>query len=324
MSILGRHLLGLDGLSADKITAILDTAHRMKQVGERQVKKLPTLHGRIVATLFYEASTRTRLSFELAAKRLSADVLSFAVATSSVTKKESLIDTVRTLEAMGVDTFIVRHPVPGAAHLVARMTNRCVLNGGDGAHEHPTQALLDMLTIREHRGVIAGLKVVIVGDIAHSRVARSNVFGLRTMGAHVTLVGPPTLMPAHIAKLGVSVSHDLDRAIEGADVVMALRLQRERQDAGLLPSIREYVKLYQVTRTRVARAREGCLVMHPGPMNRGVEITPDVADGAQSVIQEQVENGIAVRMALLYLLLAGRGEGKPERDAPLEEAAGAR
>ena len=305
MSVLGRHLLSIEGLTAAQITTVLDTAHQMKQVGERAVKKLPTLRGRTVATLFYEPSTRTRLSFELAAKRLSADVLSFAVATSSVVKKESLVDTVRTLEAMGVDTFVVRHAVPGACHLIARLTTRTVLNAGDGAHAHPTQALLDMLTIREHRGSLAGLRVVIVGDITHSRVARSNIFGLRTMGAEVTVVGPPTLVPDRIGELGVRVSYDLDRAVEGADVVMALRLQRERQQAGLLPSIREYVKLFQVTAARIARAKPGCLVMHPGPMNRGIEITPEVADGAQSVIQEQVANGIAVRMALLYLLNAG-------------------
>lgn len=320
MSVLGRHLLQIEGLSAHQISTVLDTAHQMKAVGERAVKKLPTLHGRTVATLFYEPSTRTRLSFELAAKRLSADVLSFSVATSSVVKKESLVDTVRTLEAMGVDTFIVRHPVPGACHLIARLTTRSVLNAGDGAHAHPTQALLDMLTIREHRGSLKGLKVVIVGDITHSRVARSNIFGLKTMGAEVTLVGPPTLMPQNLAQLDVTLSHDLDRAVEGADVIMALRLQRERQQAGLLPSIREYVKLFQVTEARVKRARPGCLVMHPGPMNRGVEITPEVADGVQSVIQEQVSNGIATRMALLYLLNAGRASGVAERE---ESARGA-
>lgn len=306
MQPLGKDLLNIEGLSADQISTVLDTAHALKQVTNRAVKKLPTLRGRTVATLFFEPSTRTRLSFELAAKRLSADVLSFAVASSSVQKKESLIDTVKTIEAMGVDTFVVRHQVPGACHLIARTTSRPVLNAGDGAHAHPTQNLLDMLTIREHTGTLAGLKVVIIGDIAHSRVARSNIFGLKTMGADVWLVGPPTLIPRRIEELGVHVSHDLDAAAEGADVLMALRLQLERQKAGLLPSIREYVRYFQLTPERVARARPGCLVMHPGPMNRGVEITPAVAEGPQSVIQEQVANGIAVRMALLYLLLAGK------------------
>jgi aspartate carbamoyltransferase catalytic subunit len=312
MNPLGRHLLQLDGLTSEQITIILDTAHSMKDVSARKVKKLPTLRGRTVATVFFEPSTRTRLSFELAAKRLSADVLSFSVATSSVQKKESVIDTIRTIEAMGVDTFVVRHPVPGTCHLIARLTNRCVLNAGDGAHAHPTQALLDMLTMREHRGSLAGLRVVIIGDITHSRVARSNIYGLKTMGAHVTVVGPPTLIPPRMAELGVTVSHNLDEAVEGADVLMALRLQLERQKSGLLPSIREYVKLYQLTPARVDRANPNCLVMHPGPMNRGVEITPAVAEGIHSVIQEQVANGIAIRMALLYLLLAGGSKAHDE------------
>jgi aspartate carbamoyltransferase catalytic subunit len=306
---LGPHLLDVDGLTAAQINLVLDTAREMRSVSERSVKKVPTLRGRTVATVFFEPSTRTRLSFELAAKRLSADVLTFTAAGSSVQKNEGIGDTIRTLEAMGVDTFVVRHPMPGACHGIARITKRSVLNAGDGAHAHPTQALLDLLTIRDHVATFQGLRVVIIGDVAHSRVARSGLHALKTMGASVTVVGPPTLVPARIGELGVEVAHDLDAAVEGADVLMALRLQVERQQAGLLPSMREYIKLYQLTPARVQRARPRCLVMHPGPMNRGVEIAPEVADGERSVIQEQVANGIAVRMALLYLLAAGRGAG---------------
>jgi len=308
---LGKDLLDIDQLDEVQIKGILESARQFKDVSSRAIKKLPTLRGKTVSTLFFEPSTRTRISFELAAKRLSADVVSFSVATSSRTKNESLIDTVRTLEVMGVDLFIVRHGVAGACHQIARMTSASVLNGGDGAHAHPTQALLDLYTLQEHRGSLEGARVLIVGDILYSRVARSNIHGLLRMGAHVTLVGPPTLIPIGIEKMGVSVSYDLDASLPGADVVMMLRLQNERQQAGLLPSIREYVNLYQLTPARLRRASPGCIVMHPGPMNRGVEIHPQVADGRQSVIEEQVANGVAVRMALLYLLMANRSQVPP-------------
>jgi aspartate carbamoyltransferase catalytic subunit len=300
-----RHVLDLDDFSADEIGTVLDAARAMKTVLSRPIKKVPTLRGKTVVTLFYEASTRTRVSFELAAKRLGADVVNVAASSSSVTKGESLLDTAHTLRALGADVLVMRHSEAGAPYVVAQHVECMVLNAGDGWHAHPTQALLDLYTLRERLGGIAGRRVVIVGDILHSRVARSAIWGFTKLGAMVTLCGPPTLLPAGELPWPVTVDHDLDRALEGADVVMALRLQRERQQAGLLPSLREYVRLYGLTRERLARARPDAVVMHPGPMNEGVEIMPEVAYGAQSVIADQVTNGVAIRMALLYLLGGG-------------------
>lgn len=305
-----QHVLDLDDFSAGEVSQVLDTAVAMKAILARPVKKVPTLRGKTIVTVFYEASTRTRISFELAAKALGADTSSMTAATSSVTKGESLIDTVRTLEALGADTLVIRHPSSGAPYLAAEHVgpSTSVINAGDGWHAHPTQALLDLFTVRERLGRIAGLRIAIVGDVLHSRVARSNLWGFSTMGADVVLCGPPTLLPP--ASFGVdrlpwdsvSVEYNLDRALDGADVVMALRLQTERQAGGLLPSVREYVREYGLTENRLRRARPEALVMHPGPMNEGVEIDPAVARGARSVIEAQVSNGVAVRMALLYLL----------------------
>lgn len=305
-----QHVLDLDDFSAGEVGRVLDTAVAMKAILARPVKKVPTLRGKTIVTVFYEASTRTRISFELAAKALGADTSSMTAATSSVTKGESLIDTVRTLEALGADTLVIRHPSSGAPYLAAEHVRptTSVINAGDGWHAHPTQALLDLFTVRERLGRIAGLRIAIVGDVLHSRVARSNLWGFSTMGADVVLCGPPTLLPP--ASFGmdrlpwdsVSVEYNLDRALDGADVVMALRLQTERQAGGLLPSVREYVREYGLTENRLRRARPEALVMHPGPMNEGVEIDPAVARGARSVIEAQVSNGVAVRMALLYLL----------------------
>jgi aspartate carbamoyltransferase catalytic subunit len=306
-----RHVLDLDDFTAEEILAVLETTDRMKEVLSRPIKKVPALRGVTVVNLFYEASTRTRISFELAAKNLSADVVNVASATSSVTKGESLVDTVRTLKALYADVIVVRHPEAGAPYLIAEHFDGSVINGGDGCHAHPTQALLDLYTMRERLGRIDDLKVVIVGDVRHSRVARSNAWSLSTMGCQVVFCGPPTLLPVREVEFDklwngrVSLDHNLDRAIEDADVVMALRLQKERQQSGLLPSLREYTQLWGLTKERVARAKPGALVMHPGPMNEGVEIMPDVATSVQSVIQEQVTNGVAVRMALLYLLAGG-------------------
>ncbi len=305
-----KHVLDLDDFTRDEIELVLETADAMKEVLSRPIKRVPALRGKTVVNLFYEASTRTRVSFELAAKNLSADVVNVAAAGSSVAKGESLVDTVRTLQALGGDMVVMRHAQSGAPYLVAQHIDGSVLNAGDGWHAHPTQALLDLYTVRERLGRIEGLLVVIVGDILHSRVARSNIWGFTTMGAHVTLCGPPTLLPVlgqdspYLPNLRVET--DFDRAIDGADVVMALRLQKERQQGGLLPSIREYVELYQLNAGRLAKAKPGALVMHPGPMNEGVEISPEVAYGAQSVIEGQVTNGVAIRMALLYLLAGGR------------------
>ena len=299
------HLLGIDGLGADEITLILDTAEAMKEIGTRAIKKVPTLRGRTVVNLFFEASTRTRTSFEIAEKRLSADTLSIATATSSVTKGESLIDTVRNLEAMDPDMIVIRHASSGAPHLLARMCRSTIDNAGDGMHEHPTQALLDAFTIRSHKGRLSGLKVAIIGDLLHSRVLRSNILLLNTVGANVWLCGPATLIPTGVDRFGVTVTTSIDEAVEGADVVMMLRIQQERMHGHFFPSVREYFSLFGLTRTRLARANSDVIVMHPGPMNRGVEIDSEVADGPGSVILEQVSNGVAVRMAVLYLL-AGR------------------
>jgi aspartate carbamoyltransferase catalytic subunit len=303
-----RHLLGIAGLEADEITLILDTAVAMKEIGGRAIKKVPTLRGRTVVNLFFEPSTRTRTSFEIAEKRLSADTLSIATATSSVTKGESLLDTVRNIEAMSPDMIVMRHASSGAPHLLARMCRSTIINAGDGMHEHPTQALLDAFTIREHKGRLKGLKVAIVGDLLHSRVLRSNVLLLNTMGAEVWACGPPTLMPANFDRFGVHATTSVDDAVEGADVVMMLRIQHERMHGHFIPSVREYFTLFGLTPERMRRAASDAIVMHPGPMNRGVEIDSEVADGPYSVILEQVSNGIAVRMAVLYLL-SGREAG---------------
>lgn len=301
----GRHLLGIAGLTPAEITLILDTAEAMKEVGTRPIKKVPTLRGRTVVNLFFEPSTRTRTSFEVAEKRLSADTLSIATATSSVTKGETLADTVRNLEAMSPDMLVIRHGSSGAPHFLSRICRAAVINAGDGMHEHPTQALLDAFTIREHKGRLAGLKVAIVGDLLHSRVLRSNVLLLRSMGADLWLCGPSTLMPAGVERFGAQTTTVVDEAIEDADVVMVLRIQQERMQGHFIPSLREYFTLFGLTPARLRRAKDDVIVMHPGPMNRGVEIDSEVADGPYSVILEQVANGIAVRMAVLYLL-AGR------------------
>jgi aspartate carbamoyltransferase catalytic subunit len=319
-----RHLLDLDDFTREEIETVINTADAMKEVMSRDVPRVPALRGRTVITLFYEASTRTRASFELAGKALGADVINVAAGGSSIEKGESLIDTVRTLQAVGADAIVIRHPSSGAPYLVAQQVQAAVINGGDGAHAHPTQGLLDLYTMRSHLGDIRGKRVVIVGDIAHSRVARSNIWGLTAMGARVVVCGPPTLLPAGVGagfkparsevtdsveQLGlpsVEVETSLDRAIEGADVVMTLRLQKERMSGGLIPSLREYATLYQLTEERLSRAATGALVMHPGPMNEGIEISPVVASSLQSVIEEQVTNGVAVRMAVLYLMARSR------------------
>ena len=303
-----RHVLDLDDFSPQEIDLVLETTDAMKGILSREIKRVPTLRGRTMVTMFYEASTRTRVSFELAAKFLSADVVNVAASGSSVSKGESLLDTLRTLQALGADVVVMRHSSSGAPYLVAQQVDIGVTNAGDGWHAHPTQALLDLYTIRRRLTTIEGLKVVIVGDILHSRVARSNIWGLTRMGAKVVLCGPPTLMPVEIAAAfpPVTVETDLDTAIADADVVMTLRLQAERQQHGLLPSLREYAQLYQINGARMARAKPGALVLHPGPMNEGIEITSEVAHGAQSVIEEQVQNGVAVRMALLYLTARSR------------------
>ena len=300
-----RHLLGIEGLTADEITLILDTAVAMKEVGSRSIKKVPALRGRTVVNLFFEPSTRTRTSFEIAEKRLSADTLSIATATSSVTKGESLLDTVRNIEAMSPDMIVMRHASSGAPHLLARTCHSAIINAGDGMHEHPTQALLDAFTIREHKGRLAGLKVAIVGDLLHSRVLRSNLILLKSMGADLWVCGPATLFPAGLDQFGVHATTSVEEAVEGADVVMMLRIQNERMHGHFIPSVREYFALFGMTPARLRRAQPDVILMHPGPMNRGVEIDSEVADGPYSVILEQVANGVAVRMAVLYLL-AGR------------------
>jgi len=305
-----KDLLDTDTLTSEEINLVLDTAEAMHEVRSRPVGKVATLRGTTVVTLFYEQSTRTRASFEVAAKAMGADVVNLTASGSSVEKGESLIDTVRTLEAIGADVVVMRHGRSGAPYLAARHTRASVINGGDGTHAHPTQALLDLFTMRRHLGDVAGRKVVIVGDIVHSRVARSNLWALASAGALVTLCGPATLLPRTLAGRGESggceVTTDFDTAVEGADVVMALRIQKERQESGLIPSLRDYVTNYQLNAQRLARAAPGALVMHPGPMNEGVEVAPEVAHGVASVIEEQVTNGVAVRMAVLYLIATAR------------------
>jgi aspartate carbamoyltransferase catalytic subunit len=300
-----KDLLGLKDLSRDEITRILDTAARFRAVNARRIKKVPTLRGRTVVSAFFENSTRTKMSFDLAAKRLSADVLSFAASSSSTRKGETLMDTARNLDAMKPDAIIIRHSRAGAPHLLARNFPWAVINAGDGINEHPTQALLDMLTMRDHVGELEGKTVAIVGDIYHSRVARSNIFGLRTMGARVLAAGPGTMCPPDLGALGVEVRHRIDDVLEEADVVMMLRIQRERLGRAMISSVREYAAFYGLDAKRLERARQDVVVMHPGPINRGVEMAPEVADGERSVILEQVTNGLAVRMAMLYLLLDG-------------------
>jgi aspartate carbamoyltransferase catalytic subunit len=304
-SLRKRDLLAIADLSAEEIGLILDTAEAMREIGERPIKKVPTLRGKTVVNMFFEPSTRTRTSFEIAEKRLSADTLNIAAASSSVLKGETLVDTARTIEAMAPDMIVLRHAASGAAHLLARMCGAAIINAGDGMHEHPTQALLDAYTIRAHKGRIPGLKIAIVGDLLHSRVLRSNVLALTRLGAEVWVCGPPTLVPVGIERLGVRATSSIDAAVEGADVVMVLRIQQERMHGAFFPSLREYFTVFGMTVERLNRAKPDVIIMHPGPMNRGVEIASEVADGPYSVILEQVANGVAVRMAVLYLLAGG-------------------
>ena len=305
---LGKDLIGLEHLSADQILSILNTAEPFKEISERPIKKVPVLRGKTIVNLFFEASTRTRVSFEFAEKRLSADTVNIASTGSSVAKGETLVDTARNLEAMHIDMVVIRHGSSGAAGFLAERIPSNVVNAGDGSHEHPTQALLDLLTIRDHLGGIEGLKVCIVGDILHSRVARSNIFGLLTLGAEVAVCGPRTLLPVGIEQLGVKVFNRVEQAIEWADVLNILRLQLERMTGGYVPSLREYNRVFGVSSARLSAAPKDVLILHPGPMNRGVEIDSDVADGPNSVILRQVTNGVAVRMAVLYLLAGGEPE----------------
>jgi aspartate carbamoyltransferase catalytic subunit len=307
MSAFPRHLLGIETLAAAHIQAVLDTAEKLREVLERPIKKVPALRGKTVVNLFYEPSTRTRSSFEIAEKALSADSLSIATITSSASKGETLLDTAKNLEAMNPDLIVIRHAASGAPHFLARHCRSSIVNAGDGAHEHPTQALLDALTLRQKKGRLEGLRVAIVGDVLHSRVARSNLWLLTRMGASVVLCAPPTLAPPGIESLA-PLTHDLDEAISGADAIMMLRLQTERMAGGFFPSLREYHVRYGLTAKRMKRARKDVLVLHPGPLNRGVEIASEVADGPYSVILDQVTNGVAVRMAVLYLLLGGSQE----------------
>jgi len=303
-----KDILGLEEMSAEEITLILETARSMREIMQRKIKKVPTLRGRSVLNLFYEPSTRTKASFELAQKYMSADSVSVAGTSSSLVKGETLKDTVRNVEVMGIECVIMRHPVSGSASYLARNLEANVINAGDGMHEHPTQGLLDMFTILDKKGRLEKLKVTIVGDIRHSRVARSNIWGLKKMGAEVVISGPPTLMPPDMEDFEIRFEPSLDDAIEGADVVMALRLQKERQEGGLFPTLREYAELYGLNSRRVEKTNEDALIMHPGPINRGIEISSELADGPRSVVLDQVTSGVAVRMAILYLLLGGTKE----------------
>jgi len=300
-----KDLLGISDLTRDEIYLVLDTAEAMREIGQRPIKKVPTMRGKTVVNLFYEPSTRTRTSFEIAEKRLSADTLNVAVAASSVLKGETLVDTARNIEAMSPDMIVLRHASSGACHLLSRICKSRIINAGDGMHEHPTQALLDAFTIKEHKKTIEGLKVAIVGDLLHSRVLRSNVLLLTKLGADVWVCGPPTLVPPGIECLGVHVTTSVEEAVAEADVIMMLRIQQERMQGAFFPSLREYFNVFGMTAARVSRAKPDVIIMHPGPMNRGVEIASDVADGPYSVILEQVANGVAVRMAVLYLLAGG-------------------
>lgn len=305
----GKDILGLEEVEPEEIQLILDTAESMKEVSERDIKKVPTLRGKTIINLFYEPSTRTRTSFEIAGKRLSADVVNISTSASSVVKGETLRDTGRNLMAMKPDLLVIRHSAVGAPRILADALPIPVINAGDGAHEHPTQALLDIFSIRERKKTLNGLKVAIVGDITHSRVARSNIHGMTKMGMEVRVAGPTTLLPRLVERLGVAVFTDLDRAIEGVDVIMMLRIQLERQEQSLFPSLREYSRLFGLNLRRLEGAKKDLLIMHPGPMNRGVEISPEVADGPYSIILDQVTNGVAIRMAILFLLLGGVSTG---------------
>jgi aspartate carbamoyltransferase catalytic subunit len=309
------HLIGIEDLSAEEILTVLDTARTFREVLDRPIKKVPALRGITVCNAFYESSTRTRVSFELAEKRLSADTVNFSVSGSSVSKGESLRDTIQNIEAMKVDIVVIRHSASGAPLFLARHVKARVINAGDGQHEHPTQALLDLYTIREKKGRIAGLKVAIVGDIRHSRVARSNIWGLTKLGAEVRLVAPRTLLPVEVERMGARVVTDPEAGLRGVDVIYLLRLQLERQKGGFLPSLREYALTFGLDARRARWAADDALIMHPGPMNRGVEIQPEIADGPHSVILEQVANGVAVRMAALYLVSGGQ---PPEPVSPVE------
>jgi len=315
--MIGRDILGIEDLSRSEIELILETAERMQEIGTREVKKVPTLRGRTMINLFFEPSTRTQTSFEIAGKRLAADVVNFSVSGSSVSKRETLLDTAKTLDAMDPDVVIVRHRVAGVPYRLAEVLHAPVINAGDGAHEHPTQAMLDMLTVMEQKGRIEGLTVTIVGDIAHSRVARSNIYGFRKLGAEVRVAGPPTMLPADIESLGVKAYTNLREAIDGVDVVMALRIQMERLDGACFPSVREYSSTFGLDRAKLRFAKEDAIVMHPGPVNRGVELAHELADHRSSVILDQVRNGVALRMALLYLV---SGRLKAEEAASAEGA----
>ena len=306
MKLTRKDILGIKDLTVDEINLILETAESFIEVSTREIKKVPTLRGKTIINLFFEASTRTRTSFEIAAKRLSADTINISASTSSVVKGETLVDTARNLEAMNPDVIVIRHSAAGAPHMLAGMIKQSIINAGDGAHEHPSQALLDMMTIKEKKGRIAGIKVAIVGDIAHSRVARSNIYGLTKMGAKVIVAGPAMMLPRDIEQMGVTVYHQLKEAIKDVDIIMMLRIQLERQQQGIFPSLREYSNYFCLNRQNITLAKEDVLVMHPGPINRGIEIAPDIADGPYSVILDQVKNGVAVRMALLYLLTGGK------------------
>jgi aspartate carbamoyltransferase catalytic subunit len=308
-----KHLLDIESLSADEITTVLDTAKAFKAVGERAIKKVPALRGRTVVNLFVEPSTRTRISFELAQQRLSADIVNFTAEASSLKKGETLKDTAKNLEALNADFIVIRHSAAGAPHFLSRVLNAHVINAGDGAHEHPTQALLDAFTIREHKGQIAGLNVTILGDILFSRVARSNIWALIKLGAKVTLCGPSTLVPRTFEAMGCRVTHDVDEALREADIIHLLRIQHERQRKTMFPSIGEYTTLFGLNKARFAKAKPDALIMHPGPINRGVEIDNELADCARSLILEQVTNGLAVRMAVMFLINGGKG---PQEIAP--------
>ncbi len=308
MTLRSKDLLGIETLSPEEIELFLTTAASFKEVGARTIKKVPTLRGRTIINLFYEASTRTRVSFEIAAKRLSADAINVSVSGSSVSKGETLVDTVRNLQAMAPDVIVMRHHASGAPHIIANIVEAAVVNAGDGMHEHPTQALLDAFTILEAKQKLSGLKVVIVGDLLHSRVFRSNLRLLTKMGSQVVVSGPPTLIPPHIQELGAEVAPTMEQALVDADVVMMLRVQKERMTGAFFPSVREYFRLYALTPARLERAKPNVILMHPGPLNRGLEIDSAVADGPYSLILEQVTNGVAVRMAVLYLLAGGHGE----------------
>lgn len=302
-SLKNRHLLGLEGVPRDDIQTLIDTAFTFREVLDRPIKKVPTLQGKTIVNLFFEASTRTRISFELAQKRLSADTVNFSASTSSLRKGESFKDTAQNIEAMKIDGIVMRHPVPGAPFHLTKFVDAVIINAGDGTHEHPTQGLLDMMSLVETFGKVDGLKVAIIGDVLHSRVAMSNIIGLKTMGAEVTLCGPPTLIPVNIDELGVNVSFNLDEVLKWADAVNILRIQRERQGVHYIPSIREYRSLFGITRERVAALDKELTIMHPGPMNRGVEIDSDVADSENAIILDQVLNGVAIRMSVLFHLL---------------------